>query len=75
MRELLTTLDALNRPLAADVQRQDLIQRLATFRDAAQARAVALHQQLATAQDFANTLTEHHRRLMTVDPRSSTRIG
>jgi MerR family copper efflux transcriptional regulator len=59
MRELLATLDALE----ADSQDEDLVARLGAFRDTAQARVVALREQLTTAQGFADTLTDHHQRL------------
>ncbi|MCG5464980.1 MerR family transcriptional regulator [Micromonospora sp. NPDC053740] len=62
MRDLLTVLDALDTATGAD--RAALLDRLAMFHTAATTRVTALHDQLAMAEGFADTLRaelDHHK--------------
>lgn len=70
MREVLAVLDALRNPSVDGPQRSpaggarpELVDRLVTFREAAQQRVVALEDELAIARQFADSLQDeidHH---------------
>ena len=56
MRELLTTLDALDGRLEVESSREELLERLAAFREAADQRVEKLRERLAMAEEFAQRL-------------------
>ncbi|WP_245886816.1 MerR family transcriptional regulator [Kineococcus xinjiangensis] len=56
MRELLTTLDALDGRLEAGATREELLERLAAFREAADKRVEELRRRLMMAEEFAQRL-------------------
>ncbi|WP_345712486.1 MerR family transcriptional regulator [Kineococcus glutinatus] len=56
MRELLTTLDALDGRVATDTPREELMERLDAFREAADQRVEKLRERLMMAEEFAQRL-------------------